>query len=317
MVFLLALLSFITVAAGVFGLGLGVPIRETWFGAALLMAGSVAVTGGFILVGLAAAVHELRRIGHGFKAPSSGMPRAVRPLERRDEEPFDGVDGQAASRMRMPVPLGTDAHDMIPANFDGPDTRERWRKGGPEEWLLRAMAEIESAPRPTDAAPAPIDYHPGDMRRRPNSWPRPAITLPPDHPPPYPPPLAGEGRVGGTSAVSSHDIFSKEIFETIWSSEHRSPVAVPEQRTEPRRETRTRSAESKSPPLSPAQAAASASRKPVHVEPPPLPILKSGVIQQIAYTLFTDGSIETQMPEGVRHFASIEEFLSHLEKSDG
>jgi hypothetical protein len=92
-------------------------------------------------------------------------------------------------------------------------------------------------------------------------------------------------------------------------------VAAPEQRTEPRRETRTRSAESKSPPLSPAQAAAST--KPVHVEPPPLPILKSGVIQQIAYTLFTDGSIETQMPEGVRHFTSIEEFLSHLEKSDG
>jgi len=48
-----------------------------------------------------------------------------------------------------------------------------------------------------------------------------------------------------------------------------------------------------------------------------LPILKSGVIRQIAYTLFADGSIETQMPEGVRRFASIEEFLSHLEKSDG
>jgi hypothetical protein len=315
MVFLLALLSFITVAAGVFGLGLGVPIRETWFGAALLMAGSVAVTGGFILVGLAAAVHELRQIGHGFKAPLSGMPRPVRPLERKDEERFDGVDERMTSGMHMQVVLGADADDTISAKFDGADTRERWRKGGPEEWLLRAMAEIESAPRYTDAAPAPIDYHNGDMRRRPNSWPRPAITLPPDHLPPYPPPLAREGRVGGTSAVSSHDIFSKEIFETIWSSEHRSSVAAPEQRTEPRRETRTRSAESKSPPLSPAQAAAST--KPVHVEPPPLPILKSGVIQQIAYTLFTDGSIETQMPEGVRHFASIEEFLSHLEKSDG
>src|SRR5258708_13770648 len=119
--------------------------------------------------------------------------------------------------------------------------------------------------------------------RRQNSWPRPAITLPPDHPPPYPPPLAGEGRVGGTSAVSSHDIFSKEIFETIWSSEHRSPVAVPEQRTEPRRETRTRSAESKSPPLSPAQAAASASRNPAHCEPPPLPIIKPRLIHQLAY----------------------------------
>ena len=315
MVFLLALLSFIAVAAGVFGLGLGIPIRETWFGAALLMAGSVAVTGGFILVGLAAVVYELRQIGQGFKAPSSGMPRAVRPLERRDEERFDNVDGQMASPMRMPVPLGTDAHDMIPAKFDGADTRERWRKGGPEEWLLRAMAEIESAPRHTDAAPAPIDYHPGDIRRRSNSWPRPAITLPADHPPPYPPPLGGEGRVGGTSAVSSHDIFSKETFEAIWSSEHRSSRNGPEQRSEPRPDTRMRPAGSKSPPLSPAQAAASASTRPAHVEPRPLPILKSRVIQQIAYTLFTDGSIETQMPQGVRRFASIEEFLSHLEKS--
>jgi hypothetical protein len=35
MVYLLGLLSFITVAAGVFGLGLGVAVHETWFGAAL------------------------------------------------------------------------------------------------------------------------------------------------------------------------------------------------------------------------------------------------------------------------------------------
>jgi hypothetical protein len=105
MVFLLALLSFITVAAGVFGLGLGIPIRETWFGAALLMTGSVAVTGGFILVGLAAVVYELRQIRQGFKAPLSGMPRPVRPLERRDEERFDGVDGRVASPIRMPAPL--------------------------------------------------------------------------------------------------------------------------------------------------------------------------------------------------------------------
>ncbi len=308
MVFLLSLLSFIAVAAGVFGLGLGVPIRETWFGAALLMAGSVAVTGGFILVGLAAAVRELQQVGQGFKAPLSGMPRPVRPLERRDEERFDGVDGRIAPRTRMPVALGTDARDMISAKFDAPDTRERWRKPGPEEWLLRAMAEIESASRHTDAAPAPIDYHPGDIRRPSNSWPRPAISLPPDH---------AETEMRRTSAVSSDDIFSKEIFETIWSSEHRNPEEGPEQRTEPRPETRMRSAESKSPPLSPGQPAASASTKPVHVEPRPLPILKSGVIQQMAYTLFTDGSIETQMPEGVRRFASIEEFLGHLEKSNG
>src|SRR5215471_4216777 len=86
MVFLLSLLSFTAVAAGVFAIGLGVPVRETWFGAALLMAGSVAVTGGFILVGLAAAVRELRQFGQGLKAPLLEMPRPVRPLERRDVE---------------------------------------------------------------------------------------------------------------------------------------------------------------------------------------------------------------------------------------
>jgi hypothetical protein len=308
MVSLLSLLSFIAVAAGVFVLGLGVPVRETWFGAALLMAGSVAVTGGFILVGLAAAVHELRQVGQGFKAPPSGMPRPVRPLERQDEERLDGVDRRMASRMRMPVALGADARDMISAKFDAPDTRERWRKSGPEEWLLRAMAEIESASRHTDAAPAPIDYHSGETRRPSNSWPRPAITLPPDH---------ADTEMRRTSAVSSHDVFSKEIFETIWSSGHRSREEGLEQRTEPLPEAGKRSAESKSPPLSPAQPAASASTKPVHVEPRPLPILKTGVIQQMAYTLFTDGSIETQMPEGIRRFASLEEFLGHLQKRDG
>jgi len=317
MVFLLSLLSFISVAAGVFSVGLGVPIRETWFGAAVLMAGSVAVTGGFILVGLAAAVHELRQVGQGLKAPPSGMPRPVRPLERRDEEHLEGVDGRMASRMPMPVALGTDAGDVISAKFDAPDPRERWRKGGPEEWLLRAMAEIESAPRPTDAAPAPIDFQPGDTRRPSNSWPRPPIALPSDHPSLYPHQLAGEGREGGTSAVSSHNVFSREIFETIWSSENRNREEGPGQRTEPLPEARMRSAESKSPPLSPAQPAASASTKPVHVEPRPLPILKSGVIQQIAYALFADGSIETQMPEGIIRFASIEEFLRHLEKGGG
>ncbi len=46
-------------------------------------------------------------------------------------------------------------------------------------------------------------------------------------------------------------------------------------------------------------------------------LIKSGVIQQMAYMLFSDGSIEAQMPEGIRRFASLEEFLGHLQKSDG
>ena len=43
-------------------------------------------------------------------------------------------------------------------------------------------------------------------------------------------------------------------------------------------------------------------------------ILKSGVIDGMAYTLYTDGSIEAQLPQGTMHFASIEDLRLHLER---
>jgi hypothetical protein len=318
MVFLLVLLGFVAVAAGVFGVGLGVPLRDTSFGAALLMAGSVAVTGGFILVGLAATLRELRRIVHGFRAPSSGMPRPVRPLERRDppehrdSERIEGGDRRMEPRQRMPVSLRAERPDMVPAKFDGADTRERWRKPGPEEWLLRAMAEIESAPQRADAAPAPIDYHPSDIRQQPsNSRIRPAISLAPDH---------GEAEMRETELHRTTPVSMPDLFDAIWPPEHCGPEDGPEQRTEPAPKTGRRSTDAKSPPLSPAHAVAPAAMRPVRAdpmraEPWPSPILKSGVIQHMAYTLFTDGSIEAQMSEGTVHFASIEEFRRHLEES--
>jgi hypothetical protein len=43
-------------------------------------------------------------------------------------------------------------------------------------------------------------------------------------------------------------------------------------------------------------------------------ILKSGVVDGMAYTLYADGSIEAQLPEGTVRFASIDELRDHLEK---
>ena len=42
-------------------------------------------------------------------------------------------------------------------------------------------------------------------------------------------------------------------------------------------------------------------------------ILKSGVINEVTYTLFSDGTIETQTPKGTQRFGSIDEFRRHLE----
>ena len=41
-------------------------------------------------------------------------------------------------------------------------------------------------------------------------------------------------------------------------------------------------------------------------------IIKSGVVDGMAYSLYSDGSIEAQMPEGMMRFASIDELRAHL-----
>ena len=51
-----------------------------------------------------------------------------------------------------------------------------------------------------------------------------------------------------------------------------------------------------------------------HEEPPPVTVLKSGVVDGMAYSLYSDGSIEAQMPEGMMRFASIDELRAHLDQ---
>jgi hypothetical protein len=45
-------------------------------------------------------------------------------------------------------------------------------------------------------------------------------------------------------------------------------------------------------------------------------ILKSGVVDGMAYTLYEDGSIEAQLPEGVVRFGSIASLRDHLENTN-
>jgi hypothetical protein len=49
-------------------------------------------------------------------------------------------------------------------------------------------------------------------------------------------------------------------------------------------------------------------------EQPPVTVLKSGVVDGMAYSLYSDGSIEAQMPEGMMRFSSIDELRAHLDQ---
>ena len=44
-------------------------------------------------------------------------------------------------------------------------------------------------------------------------------------------------------------------------------------------------------------------------------ILKSGVVEGMAYTLYSDGSIEAQLPGGTLRFGSITELRNHIEQN--
>ena len=97
------------------------------------------------------------------------------------------------------------------------------------------------------------------------------------------------------------------IFDMVWPSDRQRPAgegAPPDQQAELPPEPSMR------PPAPPSTAS-----MPARAEPRPLSILKSGMIDEMAYTLFTDGSIEAQMPDGTMRFASIEELRKHLEKN--
>ena len=47
---------------------------------------------------------------------------------------------------------------------------------------------------------------------------------------------------------------------------------------------------------------------------PEVTVLKSGVVDGMAYSLYSDGSIEAEMPEGMMRFASIDELRAHLDQ---
>ena len=49
--------------------------------------------------------------------------------------------------------------------------------------------------------------------------------------------------------------------------------------------------------------------------PTQVSVLKSGVVDGMAYTLYSDGSIEAQLPQGTLRFGSITELRSHIEQS--
>jgi hypothetical protein len=104
-----------------------------------------------------------------------------------------------------------------------------------------------------------------------------------------------------TTATPAPPETAPRTFDDAW------PAAEPARSDPYRRSPRTPSTfnEAASGATPPAAAAEDASE---------VTVLKSGVVDGMAYSLYSDGSIEAQMPEGMMRFASIGELRAHLDQ---
>jgi hypothetical protein len=102
----------------------------------------------------------------------------------------------------------------------------------------------------------------------------------------------------------------KEDFNLVWPE--RTPSA-------PAGESAKREAPFEMPPLPSRLREGRSAEKRIEPAPKPAPergpaILKSGVIDGMPYTLYADGSIEAELPQGTVKFASVDALRAHLEK---
>ena len=338
MSFLLVLLGLVTAAAGAGMIIFGIPINEFGLGNTLIMAGVVAVTGGFVILALAAVVSQVAHLGEDL------ADLAMRRVPSAPVTP-SAPDMAAASRGPRPRPYVPPAPSAAPeavAAVAEPSSRP----SGPTEEeaksvvsaaaidrLRASLPRVERAPLP-DARPAkPSGGEEGEPARTGKDEAEETSATPAGTPVSDPATTAaGDAAADDVSVAAGMERAGAEPpAEAPKSSppSHRpdptterpaAPARTAQSRFDfPWRSTRPRADDAPATPAAPPPAAkpAAPSLAATAETPAAAPaVLKSGVVDGMAYTLFTDGSIEAKLPEGTMRFATIAELRTYLEGQD-
>jgi hypothetical protein len=273
------------VLMGLLALGFGIQDKEFEVGKTLILVGTIVSCTGFIVLSLLVAVRELRAaFGAGSTAhiPTQAYTEDDHhsAVENRQDEPQPASDGFPFSRSEpaantVPRPVAADA---------------------PWQQEVEARRAVE---RPSAAAPAPPVVDPSEPKPRRNllfsSTSR----------------RERERAAGKTAEVGEAPPPFAEQAPAPRAPEPAPRPPVPEpappatfddawpqpERATPRRPSRTPST------YEPPAAAAA-----------PVTVLKSGIVDGMAYSLYSDGSIEAQLEEGMMRFGSIDELRTHLDQ---
>ncbi|MBR1274680.1 DUF308 domain-containing protein [Bradyrhizobium sp. AUGA SZCCT0283] len=290
MMFVMLVAGIGLVLAGLLAIGFGIPIKEFSTGNTLIIAGVIGVCTGAIMLALWMTVRELKNIARrlGSGVPGAGVPEAR---------------GEATVRPVLPVAA---TRDSAPAGGGFPAAEQPGAPGpfspaAPPPWQNETVLRDHPIPEPMHPEPPPSTSKPKrnllfsstSRKERERAQARSSEPLPPDllssdlrpRPPTVPPVETAEPPPAS--------------FEDAWPKAERSK---PGESLAHRR--------GRMPPT-----LAEANGGPAHTEDQPeVTVLKSGVVDGMAYSLYSDGSIEAQMPEGMMRFASIDELRAHLDQ---
>lgn len=293
---LLFIVGAVVVMIGVGMVAYGIPINEFSFGNTLIIGGTTAVVGGLIVIAIGVAVGQLRRINQALETHTPVRPAL--PVEM--PEP-----AAAAAPSRVPFPPKPKSEPVTPE----PQT--------PDETAIEDHAAVAAAPKlqNPDRPAAAVEEFKVEEYEATSLSPRQAVPAPAPVEPeePVPPPAADDVfPVAGMRSEPALDApwhssapppptperqSQPSYFDAMWPAEVRPAKrsVIDEAKLEPK------------PKVTPAP--------PPEVPSEPVAILKSGVVDGMAYTLYVDGSIEAELPQGTLHFASINELRDHLAKN--
>lgn len=255
-------------------------LLEFSFGNTLILTGAVAVCSGIIVLAQALIVRELRNIARrlGPGVAEEALPRSLlaQAAPETGEEAFLSPREQGLRAAAEPA------------------ASPPWREQASLRDRLRQEAPV---PPPEQAEPAPprrrdLLFSSTVRKERERSQTGAGEPSPPDRPSPIMHEAPEAARPG---------------FEAAWTKAERPRPSEPP----PRRPAR---APATGEPGTGAGEATRAAEPPPGEQQPAPTVIKSGVVDGMAYSLYSDGSIEAQMPEGMMRFASIDELRAHLDQ---
>jgi hypothetical protein len=313
----LLILGGVIVAAGVVLIGPGLPFGGRDYDASIVTPGAVAIVGGLILIGLALAVRMLGRIEKALAARSLPHPLIQEEAAiSATEETAPAVAAAPPPHIPFPPkPVAEPAPPPAPAVaaprvLPEDAALERLREKFPTLVRLENAPVVEDAdvslsPKPSVRADEVVAEANSAVARQTNGAAPPKI----------------EPRLEIQARPASRPERVKN-FEAFWPKKQRpgqeapapavqqpaaqQPPALP---VEPVLTPEPLQFQFREPAPEPRPAA------PAPEAPATVSILKSGVVDGMAYTLYSDGSIEAQLPQGTLRFGSITELRNHIEQS--